>query len=61
MVNLDKTSEVEYVVSNLNPIELSKVKRDDLYLVLDEQIKEINDFRNFYLNSSVDELKNELF
>ena len=61
MVNLDKTSEVEHVVSNLNPIELSKVKRDDLYFVLDEQIKEINDFRNFYLNSSVDELKNELF
>ncbi len=61
MIDLSKPSDDEYVVSNLRPIELSKVKQDDLYFVLDEQIKETNEFRKFYLNSSTDEIKNELF
>ncbi len=60
MIDIDKSSDGEYFVSNLRPIELSKVKQDDLYFVLDDQIREINEFRSFYLNSSVNEIKAEL-
>ena len=60
MINLNKPSDTEYIVSNLKPIELSKVKSDDLYCVLNEQVQEINEFRKFYLKSSINELKEVL-
>lgn len=60
MVELNKSSDNEYIISNLRPIELSKIKQDDLYCVLDEQVKEINEFRSFYLKASTEELKNEM-
>jgi hypothetical protein len=60
MIELNKFSDEEYIVSNLSPVELSKVKQDDLYLVFDEQVKEINEFTRFYLNATVDEIKEEL-
>lgn len=60
MIELNKSSDEKYIVSNLSPVELSKVKQDDLYLVFDEQVKEINQFRRFYLKASVEEIKEDL-
>lgn len=60
MIDLDKNSNSEFLIKNLNPVELSKIKNDDLYYVLDERVSEINKFRNFYKTCSVAELKQEL-
>lgn len=60
MINLDRYSNEKYKVSNFNPTELSKIKHDELYTALSERIDNINSFRKFYLDSTVDELKEEL-
>lgn len=60
IINYDKKSEFEYVINNLNSSELSKLKQDDFYLVLDEKIKEINSFKHFYLKSSIEEIKESI-
>ena len=60
MVDLDKNSDVEFLINNLNPVELSKVKNDELYLTLDERVSLINNFRHFYKTCSIAELKKEL-
>ena len=57
MTQLEKNNDNEYQVISLHPIEISKIKNDDLYLELDDRIKEINSFRKFYLTSSTDEIK----
>ena len=60
MISLDRYSNEKYKVSNFNPTELSKIKHDELYITLSERIDNINSFRKFYLDSTVDELKEEL-
>ncbi len=60
MIDLDKFSGEEYRILQLNPTEFSKIKQDDLYCVLEEQISNINEFRRFYLNSSIEEVKEGL-
>ncbi len=57
MTQLEKTNEKEYKVIALHPVEISKIKNDDLYLELEERISEINEFRKFYLTSSTEEIK----
>ncbi len=60
MIDLDKFSDEEYRISQLNPIEFSKIKQDDLFCVLEEQISNINEFRRFYLNANIEEIKGGL-
>lgn len=57
MINLDKKSTEEYIITSLQCAELSKIKQDDLYFALDDRIKEVNSFRKFYLETSVDKIK----
>lgn len=60
MIDLYKSSDCEFLINNLNPVELSKVKNDELYMTLDERVSEINKFRDFYRTCSITELKKEL-
>ena len=60
MIDLDRKSDEEFIIKHLNPVELSKIKQDDFYLVLDDKITEINSFRKFYLSSDVSDIKKEL-
>ncbi len=57
MTDYNKTGNDTAKITYLHPIELSKIKQDDLYLTIDDKIKEINEFRKFYLNSTTDEIK----
>jgi hypothetical protein len=57
MIDLNKENETNYKITYVHPIELSKVKEHDMYLELTSLIKDINDFRQFYLNSSIDDIK----
>ncbi len=57
MVDLDKFSECEYKINSLTPIELSKIISDDLYIEFSEKINNINEFRKFYLTSSINDIK----
>ena len=60
MINFNKISEYEYEIISLTPVELSKIKNDEIYEELSERINNINKFRKFYLNSSVEEIKESL-
>lgn len=60
MIKLDRLSEDKYKVLNFNPTELSKIKTDELYLSLSEQIDNINSFRKFYTDSTIEEIKEKL-
>ena len=60
MVEFSKFSDAEYNILNINPIELSKIKQDELFIELEERLNKINSFRKFYLNSSIDEIKESL-
>ena len=57
MINLNKTGENIYYINQLHPIELSKIKESPMYLELSDLIDKINNFRNFYLTSSVNDIK----
>ncbi len=57
MIDLNKLNEFNYKISFVHPLELSKIKINDLYAQLDEQISNINNFRKFYLNSTIEEIK----
>ena len=57
MIELDQISNDEYLIKSLNPVELSKIKQSSLYLLIDDQIQEINKFKDFYINSDVNEIK----
>ncbi len=57
VTDLNKINDNEYKISFIHPIELSKLKSNDLYAELDEQISKNNSFKNFYRNSSTDEIK----
>lgn len=60
MTDLVQLSETEYKITYLNTIELSKLKQNELYSKIEEDIENINQFRKFYLNSSIEEIKNLL-
>lgn len=59
MIVLNRNTNQEYSIISLHPIELSKIKQDDLYHTLNDMIDEINSFRKFYLNSNIDGIRNE--
>ena len=60
VVKFSKLNDEEYKVLNINPVELSKIKQDELYTEFEERILSINSFRNFYLNASLDEIKERI-
>ena len=55
-----KVNDEEYKILDVNPVELSKIKQDDIYPEFEERIQSINSFRNFYLNASLDEIKERI-
>ncbi len=57
LTDYNKTNENTATITYIHPVELSKIKQDDLYYTADEKIKEINNFRRFYLQSTTDEIK----
>ncbi len=60
MIDLNKVDEYNYKITYLHPLELSKVKQNDMITDLENQIIEINKFREFYINSSTDIIKEEI-
>ncbi len=57
MIDLNRIDENNFKISYLHPVELSKIKKNELFPDLENQLLDINAFRNFYLNSPVDEIK----
>ncbi|MBQ8886387.1 MAG: single-stranded-DNA-specific exonuclease RecJ [Candidatus Gastranaerophilales bacterium] len=57
MIDLDKEDDENYKLLNLHPIELSKIKQNEIFSELEQLLSEVNSFKRFYLNSSVDEIK----
>lgn len=60
MIDLNKVDEYNYKITYLHPLELSKVKQNDMITDLENQIIDINKFREFYINSSTDAIKEEI-
>ena len=57
MIDLNRKDEENYIISYLHPVEMSKIKNADMYSELEIQINNIKSFKDFYLNSSVEEIK----
>ena len=57
MIDLDKEDDENYKILNLHPIELSKIKQNEIFSELSLLLDEINSFKNFYLYSSIDKIK----
>ncbi len=57
MTTLNKNNSEEYTITYFNSAKLSGIKNDEMYYSLDEHIKNINEFRQFYLNSSTENIK----
>lgn len=60
MIEIEKNNDSAYKVVSFNSVELSKITQDELFETLKEQIDAVNSFRNFYLNSSVEEIKEKI-
>ena len=60
MIEIEKCNDNVYKVLSFNSVELSKITQDELFETLKEQIETVNSFRNFYLNSSVQEIKEKI-
>lgn len=57
MLSIVKEDDDNYKISDIHPIELSKIKQTEIYNELEIQLNEINSFKRFYLNSSTDDVK----
>ncbi len=60
MIDLNKIDENNYEITYIHPVELSKVKQNEMISDLETKINDINTFKNFYLNSTIDEIKEEV-
>ena len=60
MIDLEQISDNTYKITHLYPLELSKIKQNELYKEIEEEIEQINNFRKFYLTATVDEIKSIL-
>ncbi len=60
MADFEKTKPESYKIFSLRPVELSKIKQNDLYFDLQKHINDINSFRRFYMNTPVEEIKEAL-
>ena len=57
MIDANQISEKEYKINSLSPVEISKIKHSSLYPLIEDEISEINNFKNFYLNAKVEDIK----
>lgn len=57
MADIIQVSENEYKINSLKAVEMSKIKQSSLYTVIEDVISEINNFRDFYLNAEIDDIK----
>lgn len=57
MIDLVEISENEYKITTINPIELSKIKESSIYSIIEDQITEINNFKNLYVNADIEDIK----
>ena len=57
MIETEQKSEDTIILKNINAIELSKIKENELYEELENNLKKINDFKNKYTNSSIKEME----
>ena len=57
MIDIDKIDDENYKIINLRPIEMSKIKQNEIFSDLENKLFEINSFKRFYLNSSIEEIK----
>ncbi len=60
MIDLNKTDEDNFKISYLHPIELSKIKNNELFPDLENHLTDINAFKNFYINSPIEEIRENL-
>ncbi|MCD7740195.1 MAG: DHH family phosphoesterase, partial [Candidatus Gastranaerophilales bacterium] len=60
MIDLQKIDDSNFKISYLHPVELSKIKGNELFPDLENHLTDINAFRNFYINSPVEEIKENL-
>ncbi len=58
MIDLDRIDENTIKISYLHPIELSKIKQNEIFDEFNLQISEANDFKQFYLNAGINDIKN---
>lgn len=57
MIDLNKVDDDSYQISYVHPVEISKVKGNDIFPDLEAHLHDINAFRSFYLNSPIEEIK----
>lgn len=48
------------IISDIKIIELSKLKENELYSILEENLKNTNLFKDFYINAEYDEIKEKI-
>lgn len=60
MIDLNKADDFNYKITYIHPVELSKVKQSEMISDLESLIKEINLFKHFYINSTIEEIKEVL-
>ena len=57
MIETEEKTENILILKEINTIELSKIKENELYEELENNLKKINDFKNKYTNSSIKEME----
>ncbi len=57
IIDLVQVSEDNFKITHFNPFELSKIKQNDLFLLINDQISEVNQFKSFYINTPVEKIK----
>lgn len=57
IIDLIQVSEDNFKITHFNPFELSKIKQNDLFLLINDQISEVNQFKSFYINTPVEKIK----
>lgn len=61
IIDLVQVSEDNFKITHFNPFELSKIKQNDLFLLINDQISEVNQFKSFYINTPVEKIKEILY
>ncbi len=60
LADFEKNGNDSYKVFSVHPVELSKIKQNDLYFDLQKHINDINSFRQYYMNTPVEKIKEAL-
>lgn len=57
MIDLNKIDDENYQIINLHPIEMSKIKQNEIFNDLEKKLEEVNSFKRFYLNSTIEDIR----